>query len=379
MKNRAIFEINLELLKKNAKLLKNIKNQSFFCPMLKANAYGHGSVPVTKVLLDIGIKQVGVITADEAWVIRESIPEMDILIFGSLINKEDLSWILEEKLAVVCSHWLDLQNLAQIKKKARIHLKFDTGFSRLGFNLNSAQKLFDFLKNNPQLKLEGIGTQLVSGEELADKNSWSFLQLSQFLKLTTFFPQAKKHILNSSALISQFAHSDTLDIGARPGISLYGIKPKVFFQNQQVENKWKDLPLQPVSSLKSQIVALREIPKGTPVSYNSSWKAGRKSKIATVSLGYADGFLRALGKKREVLFRGQKSPVIGAICMDFFMIDLTDTKEKKPIEIGEEVILFGRDKLTAEDQAVAVDTIPYELFTNIGPRVKRVYTNNQEN
>ena len=376
MNDRAVLEVNLDLLKKNALFLKNIKAQSFFCPMLKADAYGHGSVPVGKTLLDIDIKQVGVITTDEAWLIKESVPEMDILIFGSLINKEDLSWIVEENLVVVCSHWKDIQNLAQMKKKARIHLKFDTGFSRLGFNLNSAQKLVDFLKRNPQLKLEGIGTQLVSGEELADKNSFSFLQLKLFLKLTKFFPQAKQHILNSSALVSQFIHSDNLDLGARPGISLYGIKTKVFFKNQPAENNWKNLPLKPVSCLKSQIVALREISKGTPVSYNSHWKASKKSKIATVSLGYADGFFRALGKKREVLFRGHKRPVVGAVCMDFFMIDLTNIKDEKPIEIGEEVILFGKDKLTIEDQALAVNTIPYELFTSIGSRVKRVYTKN---
>ena len=227
------------------------------------------------------------------------------------------------------------------------------------------------------MELEGIGTHLVSGEELGDNNSFSSFQLQKFLDLIRFFPNTKNHILNSSALISQFVHSDSSNLGARPGISLYGIKPKVFFQNSKAEEKWNQLQLRPVSCLKSRIVSVQELSKGAPVSYEARWKAPRKSKIATVSLGYADGFLRALDKKREVLFRGKKRPVIGAICMDFFMIDLTD--EDKAIELGEEVIIFGADKqasLSAEEQAEAINTIPYELFTNIGSRVERLYIKN---
>ncbi|MDE0092259.1 MAG: alanine racemase [Oligoflexia bacterium] len=373
--SRAVLEINLSLVKKNAQILKSMTPHSFFCPMLKADAYGLGAVPIAKALSEIGVKQVGVLNFEEAWPIRKALPKMDILIFGSFIKKEDLSGMLENNLTIVCSNWTDLKNLAQLEKKARLHLKFDTGFSRLGFHLNSVSQTLDFLKQNPQLKLEGFGTQLVSGEELGDKNSFSFQQLTQFLSLAKNFPNKKNHILNSAGLISQFAHSDSTDLGARPGISLYGIKPKIFFKNKAVEDKWNHLPLQPVSCLKSQIVALRELSKGAPVSYGAYWKAPKRSTIATVSLGYADGFFRAFGKKREVLFRGKNRPVIGAVCMDFFMIDLTDTDKEKPIELGEEVIIFEKDKLTVEDQATAINTIPYELFTSIGPRVKRVYIN----
>ncbi|MCZ0931878.1 MAG: alanine racemase, partial [Oligoflexia bacterium] len=154
MKSRAVLEINLKLLKKNAQTLKSIKPQSFFCPMLKADAYGHGAIPIAKALWDIGVKQVGVLNIDEAWPIRKALAQMDILIFSPLIHKEDLSWIVKENLTVVCSHWMGLQNLAKLQKKTRIHLKFDTGFSRLGFNLNSVSKILDFLKQNPQLRLE---------------------------------------------------------------------------------------------------------------------------------------------------------------------------------------------------------------------------------
>ena len=147
MNSRAVLEINLELLKKNAQLLKSIQPQAFFCPMLKASAYGHGSVPIAKALWDIGVKQVGVLNSEEAWPIKKFLPEMDILIFNPLIPKEDLSWIVEKKLATICSNWTDLKNLARLQKKARIHLKFDTGFSRLGFSISSTQKLLEFFKN----------------------------------------------------------------------------------------------------------------------------------------------------------------------------------------------------------------------------------------
>ena len=380
MKSRASLEINLELLKKNANLLKKINGDSFFCPMLKANAYGHGSASIAKALWEAGIKTLGILTVEEAESINNFIPEMDILIFSPLISKEDLSFIVEKKLIPVCSNWGDLENLAQLQKKIRIHLKFDTGFSRLGFKTDQAEKLLEFLKNHAFLHLEGIASHLVSGEELEDKNSFSKIQLQGFLNLTKYFPQAKKHLLNSSALISQFIHENSgnqsakLNLGARPGISLYGIKPQVFFQNQSAKDKWKELNLQTVSCLKSQIVALQDLKKGDVVSYGACWKASRKTKIAVVSLGYADGFFRALGKKREVLFRGQKANVVGTVCMDFFMIDVTDIKEEKPLKLGEEVLIFGTDKLTVEDQAKAVKTIPYELFTSLGPRVKRVYT-----
>ena len=376
MKSRAVLEINLERIKQNAQILKNIKPQSFFCPILKADAYGHGVIPIAKTLWDIGVNQVGVLNAEEAYPILKAIPKINILIFDPLIPKEELNWIVKNNLTIVCSNWKDLENLSNLNKKTQIHLKFETGFSRLGFQLNSAKKFYEFFKKNPLLKLKGIGTHLVSGEDLGDKDSFSFLQLKKFLKLIKLFPKAKNHILNSPALVSQFAHCDSSNLGSRPGISLYGIKPKIFFQTKKAQKKWSQLNLQPVSCLKSHIVALQEIPKKTPVSYGARWKASKKSKIATVSLGYAEGFFRAQDhSKREVLFRGQRVPIVGTVCMNFFMIDLTNIKQKKPIRLGEEVIIFGSNKksLSVEEQATAINTIPYELFTSIGSKVKRVY------
>ena len=350
----------------------------FFCPMLKANAYGHGVAPVAKALFSVGVKQVGVLSANEAWPIKEMAEEMDILIFGPILNKEDLSWIAEENLVVVCNNWQDLKSIAQLKKPLRIHLKFDTGFSRLGFDLDSAEEIYDFLKQQTQIQLEGLATQLVSGEELGDKKSFSSYQLKLFAGLKKFFPQTAFHALNSSALTSVFAHGEKRLFGSRPGIALYGIKPEIFFNSPKAKEKWKSLPLAPVSCLKSPVVAERKISKGTPVSYGGSWKAPRRCHIATLSLGYGDGFSRSFGALREVLFRGKKRPVVGALCMDFFMIDVTGCETEGPIRLGEEALIFGRQKgefLSPETQAKAISSIPYELFSQLGPRVERVYKN----
>ena len=379
MKNRAVLEINLNLLKQNCLTLKSFAEDSFFCPMVKADAYGHGAVPVTKALLELGVKQVGVISASEAWSIRELVEDMDILIFGPVLNKEDLSWIIEEQLVLVCSNWQDLKYLAQYKNPSRIHLKFNTGFFRLGFDLNSAEKIFYFLKDNSQIQLEGLSTQLVSGEELGDKESFSHYQIKQFTELKKIFSCQKIHALNTSALLSSFVHEEKNICGARPGIGLYGVKPEILFKNKKAEDKWKNLPFLPVSSLKSYIVAVHQLKKGDFVSYGGNWKASRPSQIATVSLGYGDGFLRSFGSFREVLLRGKKRSVVGTVCMDFFMIDVTDFyKREEPIQLGEEVIIFGTQKeisLSPQNQAEYAGTISYELFSRLGPRVDRVYKN----
>ena len=380
MKSRAVLEINLNLLKQNCLTLKNLTGDSFFCPMVKADAYGHGAVPVTKALFEVGVRQVGVISASEAWPIRELAEDMDILIFGPVLNKEDLSWIVEEKLVLVCSNWQDLKSLTQSKKPSRIHLKFNTGFSRLGFDLHSAKMLCSFLKDNPQIQLEGLATQLVSGEELGDKKSFSFYQIKQFAELKKIFSCQNFHALNTSALMASFVHGEKTICGARPGIGLYGVKPAILFTNNKAEKKWKDLSCLSVSSLKSYVVAVHQLKKGDFVSYGGAWKASRPSQIATVSLGYGDGFLRSFGSFREVLLRGKKRSIVGTVCMDFFMIDVTDFNEEEgsPIQIGEEVLIFGEQKesfLSPQSQAEKAGTISYEVFSRLGPRIDRIYKN----
>ena len=165
--------------------------------------------------------------------------------------------------------------------------------------------------------------------------------------------------------------------GARPGIGLYGMKPLIPFQNKTAEEKWEQLTFRSVSTLKSHIVNIHQLKKGGKVSYSGTWTASRDSTVATVSLGYGDGFSRSFSNKGHVLYRGKRVPITGRVCMDFFMIDVTDIPGK-PAHIGEEVVVFGQQKesvLSASEQAACIDTIPYELFANLGDRIKRHYIN----
>ena len=380
---RAVLELDLQGLKKNCKVLKAMSPEgAFFCPMVKANAYGHGAVPVARALMEEGIRQVGVISVSEAWQIREFVSEsLDILVFGPVLNREDLSWGLESRLVFVLNNWPDLEALAQKKAAARAHLKFDTGFSRLGFALSEAEKLKAFLDRNPQIQLEGLASQLIAGEEIGDESSFSRRQMERFLSLKKIFPSLPLHLLNTSAMLSAHAHDMRHQIGSRPGIGLYGLKPRVFFANKQSEKKAERAAFEPASRLKSHVAAFRRLKAGGRVSYSGEWKAPRPSDVIAVAMGYGDGFFRgsdpALGARR-ILFRGQKAPIVGRVCMDFFMADVTECLkgDQPPVSLGEEVALFGRQGaafLSVEEQSQRAGTIPYELLARLGDRVQRNY------
>ena len=171
MESRAVLEVNLSAVKHNARLLKSLAGDVFFCPMIKADAYGHGSTAIARALIEEGFNQAGVINADEARPIRENNSEIDILIFEPLFKNSDLLWVSQENLVLLCGDWTNLKKLAQLKKKFRIHLKFDTGFSRLGFAPQESPQLLAFLTDHPLVKLEGIASHLISGEELANQKA----------------------------------------------------------------------------------------------------------------------------------------------------------------------------------------------------------------
>lgn len=380
MKSRACLTVDLNLLKSNCQNLKALSPAAFFCPMLKANAYGHGAVPIAQALLEIGISQVGVCTLQEAWQIKEHIKNLDILVFNPILNQQDMSWMLNHNLILVCSNWQDLKQLAQCKTASRIHLKFDTGFSRLGFLLSDAKKILSFLKDHPHIRLQGLATHLICATKIGQPKEAHFLKQIQVCnKLQASFC-CPLHILNTEALISYFIHDMKQEyphLGSRPGIGLYGIKPSVFCHKIKHKNIWNNMSLFLISCLKSYIVDLRHIKQGASVSYGARWQAKQDSVIATCSIGYGDGLLRGAGLLRELLFRGNKRPVVGTVCMDFLMLDVTqDYQQKRPAKIGEEIVLFGHQKqgfLCPQKQAQQESGLIHEYFSRIGNRVQRIY------
>jgi len=379
---RSLLEVNLKHLKHNYDLLKKFCTpQSFFCPMVKDQAYGHGMLPIVKTLLEQNTKYLGVLTVSEALQIKNTFKtEINVLIFGPVLNQEEISMAVSNQVTLVINNWVDLRQLRHCQK-AKIHLKFDTGFSRLGFVVSEATQIKNFLNQNPHIQLEALCTQLLYGEELWDLSHFSHTQIRKIQALKSVFPNCFIHLFNTSALcvtaLSGLSEKFS-DIGVRPGIGLYGIKPEIHFKDLSLKQKWENFSLKPIACLKTYVVNVHHLNCGDRVSYGGHWIAQRDSLVITVSLGYGDGFFRSLFSKREVLFRGQRAPIVGTVCMDFFMVDVTDciSQDEQPIILGEEVVIFGEQRdavLSLVDQSQKIGTIPYEFLVRLGSRVKRTY------
>ncbi len=366
-------EINLKFLKDNVRALKSLHgDREFFCPMVKADAYGHGDVQVATALANDGIDRFGVILVEEGMKLRKNNIKQDILVFG-YFDKESLDESFAHQLIPVIGSLESLPHLPK-DRKVRIHIKFDSGMSRMGFQQHEAPQVLEFLNAHKNIELEGVCTHFLNGDDSNQIESWTLQQMKVFSEMEKKFKGMFKysHCRNSGALISDFQgtegyHQDKNFLGARPGIAIYGYSSTA--KNYPIE-------LRPVMSLHSVLARVRKIKKGDVVSYGATWKAQRDSTIATVALGYGDGFPRNLSNNSWMLFRGERVPVIGRICMDYLMVDLTDVRADKPIQSGEQITAWGYQGatlLSAEDLAKKMNSISYELVTGLTSRVPRVY------
>lgn len=357
-------EINLKALINNARKLRSLlPDNSFFCPMVKANAYGHGACQVAKSLANDGVEFVGVSLVEEAIELRNAGIKVNILVFGAFSDLDSARAMSEYSLTPVVSSSTQLNVLEQASanQKIKLHLKFDTGMNRLGFAVDQARTLRSHLAKFSEWTIEGICTHLLKGEDGQLGEGYSAKQLKKFQTVIKEFEglNVNAHALNSSGLIS--LSNANLQIGARPGIALYG----------GVDG------FESVMTLKSKVVNIREVQAGDGVSYNSTWIAKRKSVVGIVPIGYADGVARNLSNQLSVLVKEQRVPVIGTVCMDYVMLDLTDLKgHLQSLGEGEEVVFFGRQgraEIRALEWAQILDTISYEIFTRISSRVPRNY------
>lgn len=369
-------EINLTVLRENVRTLKKIhKGREFFCPMVKANAYGHGDVEVTQSLLKEGVDRVGVILTEEAIRIREKLKgekQPQILVFGYL-DQPSLKECMDNDLTPVIGNFDSLSYLPK-DKKIKIHLKFNTGMARLGFQAEDSKKVLDIVSANKNIEIEGICTHFANGDDAMDPDGMTRAQMRIFAGIEKAFEGKFKysHCLNSGALVSDFQgiedyHKNKNFLGARPGIAMYGYPPKI-----------SDLSgdIRPVMSVHTSIVQVRSISKGQTVSYGGTWKAQRDSLVATLCVGYGDGYPRHFSNNSSMIFRGERVPVIGRVCMDYTLIDLTEFRNKPEVKMGEQVTLWGyqgNHKLSAEELAQNINTISYELITRLGPRIPRIY------
>lgn len=336
--------------------------------MVKANAYGHGAVEVANALAGDGIEFVGVSLVEEGMQLRKAGSKLKILVFGAFNDLDSARAMSEHSLTPVISSRAQLNALEQTSadKKLNIHVKFDTGMNRLGFAADQAASIRSHLAKFTNWNLEGICTHLLKGDDAKLAGGYSSKQLEAFNLVMKSFEGLNfySHALNSSGIVSLAQSSlaqNSVALGGRPGIALYGGQDG----------------FESVMTLKSKIVTVREVAVGELVSYNASWIAKRKSIIGIVPIGYADGVARNLTNQFRVLVREQRVPVVGTVCMDYVMLDLTDLKDQmESLGEGEEVVFFGsqgRAEIRALEWAQILDTISYEIFTRISSRVPRNY------
>jgi alanine racemase len=337
--------------------------------VVKANAYGHGAVEISRALMELGISQLAVATVQEGRALRQAGITADIVVLADLFDEhcEDL---LAYRLTPVIT---DLRLLPILAKTAetgkdpfRIHLKIDTGMGRLGFPPAEFEKVLDALPSWRSLTIEGLMTHLADSD--GEETGHTERQLELF---RTLLDECKRrgmtvpmiHAANSAALI-RFPHSHFSLV--RPGIALYGY--------HTLPNAVRYAELNPILSLRSTVIQLRTIKPGESISYNRTFIAKRPSVIAVLPIGYADGYSRKLSNRGCVLIKGRRAPVVGLVCMDMTMVDVTDLPS---VRIGDAVTVIGRDgndAIWADEIAQWSGTIPYEVLCAIGPRIPRVYT-----
>jgi len=357
-------EIDLSALSHNVEVVKKKANNSNILAVVKADAYGHGAVEVSKHILKAGVSGLGVAFIEEAIELREAGIKSPIIVF---FDPADKRLYLKYNLTPVVFDFKTAKAFSDIaykhNRKLAIHIKVDTGMGRVGLPLIEAYTEILKIARLKNLDLQGIMSHF-SDADLKDRN-FTNIQLKNFLNLIESLRKNDihfkfSHIANSAAVLRfPEAHLNMV----RPGIMLYGYGPAA--ENQ----------LKPMLSLKSKIIFMKNVPAKTSIGYGRTFITRRRSIIATVPIGYADGYSRRLSNCGEVIINGKRAPVVGRVCMDTIMIDVTHIPNVKE---GTEVVLIGgqgKEKITAEEIADKIDTIPYEVLTSIGRRVKRIYIN----
>jgi alanine racemase len=364
-----VAEIDLGALAYNYHQLRRLAPASVkFLAVVKADAYGHGAVPVSKKLEELSADFLGVATVREGAELRDGGIQIPILVLSG-IYEEEVEETLDYQLTPVVYRWEIAEALSASAHKRGIkipvHIKVDTGMGRIGVLAEEASAFVSRVRKLENLDIEGIATHLSTADE--GNSAFAAEQLERFsrtleeLKRLDIDPPFC-HIANSAALVNIPAAHFTL---VRPGIMLYGAYPSSVLKAK--------VSLRQVMSWKSRIADLKKVPAGYSISYGRTFVTQRPSPIAAIPVGYADGYNRLLSNRGEVLIRGKRAPVVGRVCMDWTMVDVTAITG---VEVGDEVVLMGSQlgqEITPEEIGAWIGTIPYEVLCSVGKRVQRIY------
>ena len=365
-------EINLDNLEYNFnKIKKIVDEETIVMPVIKANGYGHGSVQLAKLYESVGAERLAVSLLQEAIELRQNGIEMDILVLN-YTPVETLEPLVDLDLTQSIYNYESAGALSKIavenNKKVKVHIKIDSGMSRLGFltsdevSISEIEKIYKLAN----LEVEGIYTHLARADELEKGPTMD--QVNKFNDLVKRLEEKGikiplKHVSNSAAIIDLPEFNYNL---VRPGIMLYG-----YYPSRQVDKRKIDL--KPAMTLKAEISNIKVLDKDTGISYGHTYTTSKKTKIATIPIGYGDGYSRMLSDHAFVGLNDKRLPVVGRICMDQMMVDISDLDN---VNIGDEVVLFGPGENyfpKVEELALILGTINYEVICMMGRRIPRVY------
>lgn len=365
--SRTYIKINLDNIINNYKALRNISNGTEFMAVVKADSYGCGAEMVAKTLEEQGCKYFAVATVDEALELRKAGIKGNILVLG-YVDIESHKQCLLENIDITISDFINAEKLSKLALNldinANIHIKVDTGMSRYGFNYEKASCYIEKISMLNNITIRGIYSHFAVADE--PNNEFTKVQFQRFMSVIERLKNNNinipiKHIANSGAtLMNRDMHLDMV----RCGIALYG-----YYPSQEVPN---DIGIKEVMSLYTKITRIENVKNGNSISYGCSYTLDSDRKIATIAIGYADGYSRALSNRGVVFIKGHKCKIVGRICMDSCMVDVTDCET---INIGDEVEIFG-DNISIEDYANSIGTINYEVMCMASKRIPILYFKN---
>ncbi|MDY3030174.1 MAG: alanine racemase [Clostridia bacterium] len=375
MEKRTWAEVDLDAIAHNMREIRKITDKNAqIMAVVKADAYGHGFLETAKTLLDNGADRLAVAVLQEGKQLRSRGVDVPILILGAsspddaedLINFEITPNVFDLEFAKALSYEAEKK-----EKVTKVHIKLDTGMTRIGFVADDGDnsKIIDEIlqvSKLPYIEIEGIFSHFSTSDEF--DREYTLMQFRRFMSVVNALEERGlhipiRHICNSAGIMMYpEMHLDMV----RPGVILYGMYP-----SDEVDKSRLDLI--PAMTLKSRITLVKEVESGRGVSYGKEYITDRNTKIATVPIGYADGYLRRIAEKGCMMVNGEKAPIIGRICMDQCMIDVTNVHN---IDKGDEAIIFGREGITIDTLAEWLETINYEVACVIGKRIPRIYTKN---
>jgi alanine racemase len=353
---QTFLEINTDNFKYNVEQIKKFANKDIM-PIIKANGYGTYINKQLDLIKDFSI--VGVAMAKEAIELRNIGFTNEIFILNQPFI-QDIDNIIKYNITIgVCSKEF-IHEIGAMGNPCKVPIELETGMGRTGIRLDQIDDIVNCIKQYPNIEVDGVYTHFAAADydsEYTNKQIELFDEGAN--KLKSIFPSIK--YIHSSASDGLLNFDDKVTNLVRPGIILYGYEP--------FENAFKELKLKPIATLKSRVAFVKEIKAGESVSYGRKFIADRDMKIATIAIGYADGFRRSLSNVGEVLVNGHRCKVTGTVCMDSFMCDVTDVDCK----YGDEVIIFDNEKITLDEIAEKCNTINYEILSGISDRVPRVF------